>query len=50
MNAWPALGGASKSYLLVIRNNAPANKLYDKFGYKEIYTYWYRSKRSAGEE
>lgn len=34
--------GATKSYLQVVKGNIPAEKLYDKFGYKEIYSYWYR--------
>lgn len=41
---WARGNGAKKSYLLVVQSNAPANRLYDKLGYREIYTYWYRVK------
>ncbi|HEX2947465.1 MAG TPA: GNAT family N-acetyltransferase [Clostridia bacterium] len=34
--------GASDSYLQVVAGNIPAEKLYDKVGYKESYRYWYR--------
>ncbi|MFC5650306.1 GNAT family N-acetyltransferase [Paenibacillus solisilvae] len=41
---WAKINGADKSYLLVLQNNAAANSLYNKIGYKERYTYWYRVK------
>lgn len=34
--------GATMSYLQVTVDNRPAKKLYDKFGYEEIYRYYYR--------
>ncbi|MCD9022058.1 GNAT family N-acetyltransferase [Cohnella silvisoli] len=42
---WAKSIGATKSYLLVVQNNMPAIKLYEKLNYREIYTYWYRCKR-----
>jgi ribosomal protein S18 acetylase RimI-like enzyme len=36
--------GAQKAYLAVVNDNEPAKKLYEKFGFKEIYKYWYRKK------
>jgi GNAT superfamily N-acetyltransferase len=41
---WARAKGASRSYLQVVQSNAPAVRLYDKLGYQEIYTYWYRHK------
>lgn len=34
--------GIKKAYLQVSAGNIPAEKLYDKMGFKEIYRYWYR--------
>ncbi|WP_446430492.1 GNAT family N-acetyltransferase [Paenibacillus baekrokdamisoli] len=42
---WAKMNGATKSYLLVVQNNLPANKLYDKLNYQESYSYWYRVKK-----
>lgn len=42
---WARDRGATKGYLLVVQSNLPANKLYEKLQYKEIYTYWYRVRR-----
>lgn len=38
---WGLRGGAHTCYLLVVLSNSPALKLYDKFGFQEIYTYSY---------
>lgn len=42
---WAKTNGASHSYLQVLYSNEPANRLYERFGYREIYTYWYRRKK-----
>jgi ribosomal protein S18 acetylase RimI-like enzyme len=34
--------GAEMGYLLVVRDNAAANRLYDKLGFEPAYDYWYR--------
>ncbi|MDQ6423318.1 GNAT family N-acetyltransferase [Paenibacillus sp. LHD-117] len=34
--------GARMGYLLVVRDNEPANRLYDKLGFEPVYDYWYR--------
>lgn len=39
---WGAEHGATHSYLQVVQDNAPAIRLYEKLGYKEVYQYWYR--------
>lgn len=39
---WGRREGATKGYLLVVKHNAPANRLYDKIGYALQYEYWYR--------
>lgn len=41
---WGLENGAEKAYLQVMTNNYPALKLYEKLGFQEKYTYWYRSK------
>lgn len=38
--------GAERGYLLVVKGNEAANRLYDKFGFRQIYEYWYRVKKS----
>lgn len=40
--SWAKTNGATHSYLMVIANNAPALRLYEKLGYTEVYQYWYR--------
>jgi GNAT superfamily N-acetyltransferase len=42
---WGAGAGANSCYLQVVERNAPAIRLYDKFGFRPIYIYWYRVKR-----
>lgn len=39
---WGKSKGAKQAYLLVVKDNAPANRLYEKIGYVEQYEYWYR--------
>jgi GNAT superfamily N-acetyltransferase len=39
---WAKSQGATKSYLQVMENNAPALKLYTKLDYVDAYGYWYR--------
>ncbi|MBD2872954.1 GNAT family N-acetyltransferase [Paenibacillus arenilitoris] len=43
--SWGKRQGAKHSYLLVVKSNAPANRLYDKIGFKGQYDYWYRVKK-----
>lgn len=42
---WAKLNGATHGYLQVVKGNSPALRLYEKVGFKEIYTYWYRYKK-----
>jgi GNAT superfamily N-acetyltransferase len=39
---WGEQRGARSAYLQVESENLPALKLYDKLGFQQIYTYWYR--------
>lgn len=43
-------GGIKASYLQVVVGNMPAENLYSKLGYREVYRYWYRKKERAGFE
>jgi N-acetylglutamate synthase-like GNAT family acetyltransferase len=38
--------GAHTAYLQVVQNNVTAVNLYEKLGYKTVYSYWYRMKKS----
>ncbi|WP_162848393.1 GNAT family N-acetyltransferase [Paenibacillus nanensis] len=42
---WAKEQGAERGYLLVVKNNEAANRLYDKFGFRQLYDYWYRVKK-----
>ncbi|WP_082360666.1 GNAT family N-acetyltransferase [Bacillus sp. FJAT-28004] len=42
---WGKERGATEGYLLVVKDNAAANRLYDKIGYVPQYEYWYRAKK-----
>jgi ribosomal protein S18 acetylase RimI-like enzyme len=39
-------GGCTCSYLQVVDANEPAKRLYDKLGYKKLYSYWYRIRKN----
>lgn len=41
---WARDNGALYSYLQVLQDNTAAIRLYDKLGYKDCYSYWYRCK------
>ena len=40
--AWGLAMNSRYAYLQVMTNNAPANYLYQRLGFQEIYRYWYR--------
>ncbi|OZB97707.1 GNAT family N-acetyltransferase [Paenibacillus sp. XY044] len=42
MQAWAREQGAHSSFLQVIQANEAACRLYDKLGYRHVYSYWYR--------
>ncbi len=41
---WAREGGTKKSCLMVLRDNPPANRLYEKLNYRTIYEYSYRTR------
>ena len=47
MLKWGKENGATNSYLVVVANNAPAQKLYAKLGFQEQYQHWYRVKEKT---
>ncbi|NBD26310.1 GNAT family N-acetyltransferase [Paenibacillus glycinis] len=48
MLQWARANGAARSYLQVVQSNAPANRLYAKLSYEELYPYWFRVKKRGG--
>jgi N-acetylglutamate synthase len=39
---WGKVNGAREAYLQVMVDNLPARRLYERFGFREVYRYWYR--------
>jgi len=44
---WGKDNGATHSFLLVLLNNIPALRLYEKLGFRELYPFWFRVKSSS---
>lgn len=44
--SWGCRNGADNAYLQVTKGNYPAEAMYEKLGFREAYTYWYRTKAS----